>query len=220
MFDFSKRLERTFVGTQEVSKDNIIKSNVSFLNGKSLLEFGVFSGYTLRYFSNLYDHFNMDKIFFGFDSFSGLPKEESDLNNPDYWNEGAFTGYSKVYINQLLPFVNVKEGWFKDTLNDETLVEVKKHQIGLVHIDCDIYTSTMDVLEWLVKNDLLIEGMLIMYDDWGGHYKKGVGEYECGEGKAHKEICEKYRLEFELVSCDVIQKDYWEICTFRYLGKM
>ena len=115
-----------------------------------------------------------------------------------------------------MPFANIKGGWFKDTLNDETLAEVKNHQVGIFHIDCDIYTSTIQVWEWIVSNNLLVDGAIIIYDDWGGHYSNGVGEYECGEGKAHKEICEKYNLNFEFISCDEVDHRYHEICTFKY----
>lgn len=216
MNDFITRLERTPRSGID-NKKFIVENNKDFLKGKSLLEFGVYVGNSLSTFSQFYDEFELEKIFFGFDSFKGLPKETLDNNNPHYWTEGLFSGeVTADHIRNTLPFVNIKEGWFEDTLNDETLAEVKNHQVGLYHIDCDIYTSTIQVLEWVVKNDLLIDGALIVYDDWGGHYDKGVGEYYCGEGKAHREICEKYNLNFEFVSCDELIPEYYEICTFRY----
>ena len=218
MTDFNLRLPRTPRSSSVDNKRVIVESNKSFLKGKSLLEFGIFKGDTLTMFSNLYDQFGLEKVFFGFDSFEGLPKETLDINNPHYWPEGAFKGGTVDFVKNRLPFVNVKDGLFEDTLNDETLAEVKNHQVGLWHIDCDIYTSSIQVLDWIVKNDLLIDGALLVYDDWGGHHNKGVGEYECGEGKAHKEICEKYNLNFEFVSCDEVAPGYHEICTFRYIA--
>lgn len=216
MIDFNQRLPRTPRSNVD-NKRFIVENNKSFLKGKSLLEFGVYGGNSLATFSNLYDQFGLEKVFFGFDSFQGLPKEILDDNNPDYWSEGAFAGgHLQHQVKNRLPFANIKVGWFEDTLNDETLAEVKNHQVGLWHIDCDIYTSTIQVLDWIVKNDLLVDGALFVYDDWGGHYSKGVGEYECGEGKAHKEICKKYNLNFEFVSCDEVAPRYHEICTFRY----
>lgn len=215
MNDFSTRLERTPRSFGD-NKRFIVENNKEFLRGKSLLEFGVYEGNSLSIFSQLYDEFNLEKVFFGFDSFEGLPKETLDENNPHYWYEGEYKGGSVEMLNNKLPFVTVKDGWFENTLNEETLGEVRKNQVGLFHIDCDIYTSTIQVLEWIVKNDLLVDGALFVYDDWGGHYSKGVSEYECGEGKAHKEICEKYNLNFDFVSCDVVAHEYHEICTFRY----
>jgi hypothetical protein len=216
MIDFNVRLERTprsFVD----NKRFLVGNNKEFLKGKSLLEFGVCTGYTLSLFSQLYDEFGIEKTFFGFDSFMGLPKENLDENNPHYWPEGAFShGSSKDNIANMLPFVNIKDGWFENTLNEKTLKEVGKNPVGLFHIDCDIYTSTIQILEWVAQNNLLVDGALIVYDDWGGHYDKNVGEFECGEGKAHKEISEKYNLNFDFVSCDVIADRYHEVCTFRY----
>jgi len=216
MKDFSTRLKRTPKWSSYDNKRNLVETYKEFLKGKSLLEFGVYSGNSLNIFSELYDEFGIPKIFFGFDSFEGLPKEELDENNPHYWPEGLFKDSSVEHIKSFLPFVNVKDGWFEDTLNEETYKEVSQNEVGLFHIDCDIYTSTIQVLEWIVKNNLLVDGALIVYDDWGGHYDKNVGEFECGEGRAHKEICEKYDLNFEFVTCDVVMPDYWEICVFKY----
>ena len=218
MNDFTVRLERTSTGSPDNNRRFIVENNKDFLKGKSLLEFGVYKGNSLSTFSNLYDEFGLKKVFFGFDSFKGLPKEILDENNPHYCPEGVFTDGPVEILNIILPFVTIKDGWLENSLNEETLKEVEKNEIGLIPIDCDIYTSTIQVLEWIVKNNLLIDGALIVYDDWGGHYNKGVGEYQCGEGKAHKEICEKYNLNFDFVSCDVISHGYYEICTFRYSG--
>lgn len=215
MIDFNTRLERTPRSFYD-NKKIIVENNKEFLKGKSLLEFGVYEGNSLSIFSQLYDEFGIEKVFFGFDSFKGLPKETLDNNNPSYWYEGEYMGGSVEMLSNKLPFVTIKDGWFKDTLNKKTLREIKKNPIGLYHIDCDVYISTIQVLEWVVQNDLLVDGALFVYDDWGGHYDKGVGEYECGEGKAHKEICEKYNLKFDFVSCDEIAPGYHEICTFRY----
>lgn len=215
MIDFTKKLERTSRSSTD-NKRFIVEHNKEFLRGKSLLEFGVYEGNSLSIFSQLYDEFNLEKIFFGFDSFEGLPKEILDENNPHYWTEGEYRSGSVEMLNQKLPFVTIKDGWFENTLNVETLAEVRKDTVGLFHIDCDIYTSTIQVLEWIVQNNLLVDGALFVYDDWGGHYDKNVGEFECGEGKAHREICEKYNLNFDFVSCDIVCDRYYEICTFRY----
>lgn len=217
-FDFSTRLVRTPTAHPE-SKRRIVASNVEFLRGKSLIEFGVYRGGSLAEFTHLYDEFGIEKKFFGFDSFVGLPKETEDANNPDYWHEGGFNDVSFDGVKQMLPHVKIKPGFFKDSLNDETLAEVRQHEIGILHVDCDLYSSTIDVLEWVIQNNLLVDGTIVIYDDWGGHYYHKVGEYECGEGRAHKEMCEKYDLDFEFISCDEIQRDYHEICIFRYKKK-
>lgn len=217
--NFLNKLERTESHQSFEFQKNIIEINKEFLSNKSLLEFGVYTGNSLRRFSNFYDNFGIKKIFFGFDSFKGLPEEKLDSNNPGYWDAGAFSGVSEEQVKNSLPFVNLKSGWFEDTLNQQTLEEIIKHKVGLIHIDCDIYTSTKQVLKWLVTNNLLEDGTIIIYDDWGGHYDKKVGEFECGEGKAHKEICQEYNLIFDFIGCFVIVPEYHEICVFKYKAK-
>jgi len=214
-FNFNTRLVRTPTPHPE-SKRRLVINNLDFLRGKSLVEFGVYRGGSLSDFGALYDEFGIEKKFYGFDSFIGLPKETADTNNPDYWPEGAFNDTDYNAVRNSLPFVNITPGFFQDSLTTEMANEIKKNEVGIFHIDCDLYTSTIQVLEWIVQNNLLVDGAILIYDDWGGHYYYKVGEYECGEGKAHKEICEKYGLDFEFISCDEIQNGYHEICIFRY----
>ena len=214
--NFTERLERT-PNSKSNLYDSIVRENKEFLKGKSLLEFGVWTGISLSRFTASYNKVGLDKDFYGFDSFQGLPEENLDKNNPSYWTPGLFSGGSTAQqVRNKLPHVKVVPGWFSDTLNQDLLDEVSKKEIGILHVDCDIYTSSMQVLEWVVSNNLLSDGTIVIYDDWGGHYESGVGEFECGEGKAHKDICEKYDLNFEFLSCNVIQKNYVEVCCFRY----
>ena len=204
-----------------LSRTKLIDDNREFLTGKSLLEFGVYMGHSLTEFSILYGVRNMPRIFFGFDSFKGLPEEKLDKNNPTYWSSGRFN-VSDIKedtiekLKYLLPSINIITGWFHDTLNEEISRKVKQNEIGIIHLDCDIYSSTLYVWEWIITNDLLSDGTLIVYDDWGGYHEKNVNEYECVQGRAHKEICEKYGLNLEFISCDVIQEKYHEVCMFRY----
>lgn len=215
--NFTEKLPKTVYSPIQDFWKKIIEQNKNFLQNKSLLEFGVYKGTSLSNFSSIYDSLNLKKLFYGFDSFKGLPEEKIDLNNPYYWHEGAFAEYGlENLIRNNLPFVNLKVGWFEDTLNDETLNEIKNNEVGFIHIDCDIYTSTIQILEWLIKNNLLVSGTIIMYDDWGGHLDKHVGEYECGQGKAHKEICKKYNLNFNFIECAIISANYHEVCVFQY----
>lgn len=226
--DFGKKLDRTIItsspdmyGRAAHVHEKIIKDNSDFLSGKTLLEFGVCNGFSLNWLSNAYDALGMSKKFYGFDSFKGLPKEELDKNNPSYWNEGSFKSppSKEDEIRKRFPHTKLVKGLFEDTLTTELADEIRENPLGYIHMDCDIYTSTIQVWEWIIQNDLLVDGTIVMYDDWGGHHDRSVGEFECGEGKAHKEICEKYGLNFEFISCNVIAAQgtmVWEICGFKY----
>ena len=92
-------------------------------------------------------------------------------------------------------------------------------KVGLVHIDCDTYTSTLQVLEFLVSHNLLVDGTILVYDDWGAWKQACLtkeNEYDIAEGRAHKEIAEKYNLNFEFVGTECIDPEYYYVTTFRY----
>ena len=120
--------------------------------------------------------------FFGFDSFKGLPSgtdEEHDVL------QKGFYGCSFEKMKECLKRrkVNPKEikwikGWYNDTLNDKT---IKKHdlgRIGIVFIDCDTYSSSKAVLDFIAP--LIIEPAIICLDDWKLYDMdlKGTGEYK------------------------------------------
>lgn len=78
------------------------------------LEFGVYNGHSINYMSSV----NPNNMFFGFDSFEGLPEK---------WNEkhpiGHFkTNFLKLKFNQN---VQIKLGLFSETIPD-FLLEIKK----------------------------------------------------------------------------------------------
>ena len=208
----------------EVIQDHwrkIVDENASFLKDKLLLEFGVKDGFSLDELVQSYENNKLDYKCFGFDSFLGLPPEANEENTKDFWHAGQFN--TNMTCADLQKKYNEKttivEGWFNEVLNDETLSLFNDMKAGLVHVDCDIYSSAKTVLNWLVENDLLVEGTLVMYDDWGGHwYIAPADEYCCGEGLAHKEMCEENNMIFEEAYLNTIA-DHWKSKVFRYLGK-
>jgi len=55
-----------------------------------------------------------------------------------------------------------------------------------ISVDCDLYGSTIQALEWLLKHEMLKAGTFVYYD-----------EFDDGEGPAHRELSDKYGLEWE-----------------------
>ena len=149
-----------------------------------------------------------------------MPEEKNDKNSP--WRTGQFSVGGKIPFSLTAnPDMNIVDGWFSDTLNDSLLEKFGDKKIGIAHINCDIYTSTIQVLEFIVKNNLLCEGSILLYDDWGAYRQAGLTQdqsYEVAEAKAHKEIVEKYNLNFELVGKKVIDPKFYELATFKYRG--
>ena len=79
-----------------------------------------------------------------FDSFEGLP-EPDEVQDKGY-KKGQFkSNYEKLsaYLIELgiEDYITIHKGWFRDTLPAYLSNEV---HISLMHVDCDLYTSTMD----------------------------------------------------------------------------
>lgn len=199
---------------------NTVLNNIEFLKNKLFLEFGTCNGTSLLEYYNLYKEFSINSTFYGFDSFVGLPYEPTDILSHSIWNTGDFS-VNGIINPELLnkPEIKIVDGWFCDTLTDDIAKEFGKAKVGLLHVDCDIYTSTIEVLEFIVKNKLLVNGTIVVYDDWGGWRQADLLEdqqYTIGEGRAHREICEKYNLNFELVNKTIVNESCYEIATFIY----
>jgi hypothetical protein len=206
---------------EEILRIELVKEYSEFFKTRSYMEFGVHTGTSILHFYNLYR--NIDGCvskFYGFDSFKGLPVESKDVNNPTYWTVGH-PHLLNLTLNGRIPDVLkgndnmfIIDGWFNETLTPEFSKSLDQ-KIGLLHIDCDIYTSAYDALDFCFKNNLMESGSVIMYDDWGGYLEKlGPGhEFEAGEGLAHKEIMEKYGIECDFKDKRIICDGY-EIAVF------
>jgi len=108
---------------------------------------------------------------YGFDSFNGLPESW----RPGY-EQGAFAQSQKIVV----PGAEIAIGLFVETLP----IFVEAHndeQIGLLHVDCDLYSSTktgFDILQPLIK-----PGTVILFDEyfnypgWQSHEHKALMEY-------------------------------------------
>lgn len=197
---------------------DVISKNAEFLKDKLFMEFGVWSGTSISNFRDLYKGLipSYEKKLYGFDSFVGLPEETHDKNNPLEWFAGQYTSNGVV---PSLPnpddFLFI-EGWFSDVLTDDFARSIITEKVGLLHLDCDIYTSTYQVLDFMFKHELLTSGSILMYDDWGGHYSTvGEGrEYDAGQGLAHADIMKKYNRNCEMIHKIVVKPNYYEIAVF------
>lgn len=197
-------------------RDKLVSENREFLKDKLYCEFGVHHGKSIVDFYSLYDKYELPKFFYGFDSFEGLPKEDIDKNSP--WKTGQFSVNGVIHEElKKRPDINLIPGWYNETLNKSSVSKFDGKKIGIAHIDCDIYTSTIEVLEFLIQNELLCDGSLIVYDDWGAFLMKGgVDEYDVAEARAHKEISEKYNLSFDMLYREIIDPSFYIMTVFRY----
>jgi hypothetical protein len=119
------------------------------------LEFGVFEGATMRWWSQ---HLTQPSArLVGFDSFVGLPEEW----RPGY-DAGAFDTPGPPEIGDAR--VSFVQGWFAETLPAFVL---PPHDQLIVNVDCDLYSSAATVLTWVEPH--LAAGSLLYFDELSDH---------------------------------------------------
>jgi hypothetical protein len=127
--------------------------------------------------------------FFAFDSFSGLP-EGPGVRHADY-APGAYACSQKEFTSNIAAFsvdlrdVVVVPGFYNETLNRRTKEQHAMRRAAIVMIDCDLYESTMPVLEFLT--DLVGQGTILIFHDWF----RFRGSPNCGEQRACREWQER-----------------------------
>ncbi len=147
-------------------------------------EFGVFKGHTtIEAWKASQRHGLGDTKFWLFDSFEGLPAISGDDTDGPF--ETAEFSFSRKDFERKLKSNNVdfKRIRIMPGFFDNSLPEVKDAgRFSVVWIDCDLYESTVPVLNWLTGK--LVEGAVICFDDWftfSGRADKGeqkaVGEW-------------------------------------------
>ena len=155
--------------------------NIQFDNGL-FLEFGVFNGSSINILSKL----KPNKIFHGFDTFTGLP-EDWDLGNKKI-KAGHF------YLEKM-PSVEknviLHKGLFEDTI--PKWQKQYKEKISFINIDCDLYSSTKTVLEHL--NSQIVKDTIIRFDDLLPSPIRPYPKWLEGEWKALSEWVGKFKRE-------------------------
>lgn len=149
-------------------------------------EFGVYQG---RSFSHVY-HRAASLMpwmrFLAFDSFEGLPELVGSDQGGEFW-QGQFSCSQPQFEQNLrasgvdMDRVRIVPGWFDRTLNAELKDRLQLEVVSIAFIDCDLYESTVPVLNFLT--DLVRQGTILLFDDWF-HFRadprKGVQKATAG----------------------------------------
>lgn len=141
-------------------------------------EFGCNEANTIR---KAWSHFRylFDFDYVGFDSFEGLP-EIAPIDQQAIWERGKLAFDETEFINRAtnsgIPRhrLHTVKGFYDQSLTESLKQRFLPRKAAVVYIDCDLYTSTVPVLEWIV--DFLQTGTVIVFDDWfcfHGDPKKG-----------------------------------------------
>ena len=116
------------------------------------LEFGVFEGYTLKKWVEI--NTNPSSRFFGFDSFKGLPETWKVFTTSLPVGEFDVGGEVPDIKDGRVSFV---KGYFQDSI-DGFLKNYSPQNRMVIHMDADLYTSTLYVLTSL--NHLIVPRLL------------------------------------------------------------
>lgn len=145
------------------------------------IEFGVAEGRTIKM---MRESLNENYKVFGFDSFFGLPEDWVGTHQV----KGDFS------TNGVVPEIeNVKffKGWFEDTI-PEYLKEAST--IGLLHVDCDLYSSTKTIFKYL--HTYIKSGTIIVFDEWCYNFNESFNDHEQ---KAFYEYVEEHDVKYEFI---------------------
>ncbi len=168
-WDYSKRYmlyEKIF------EKENLSSASVNYL------EFGVAGGTSFKWWCG--HNTNEASRFYGFDTFTGLPED---------WNvfkAGAMSAGGKF------PEINdsraqFHKGLFQDTL-PEFLKTFQNDKRKIIHLDADLYTSTLYVLATL--HPYLKPGDLLFFDEFA---------VPQSEFLAFKNYVDSFRVNYEVI---------------------
>lgn len=136
------------------------------------MEFGLFKGFAFWYAQHTARNMGLaDMRFFGFDSFAGMPEiAPEDATDHGEFYKGQFC-CTKEAVTRNLDAKGVDwsrtaltEGYFDISLTPGLKQRHRMQKIAVALIDCDLFTSTRDVL--LFIDDLLRDGSILMFDDW------------------------------------------------------
>jgi|TARA_A100001035_G_scaffold60056_1_gene45052 hypothetical protein len=151
------------------------------------LEFGVYKGTSfietynqiLNYSKTFYEggggkssgkeNIFLNMKFHAFDSFEGLPETKNN-SNPIQYFPGAYSASENLFRDRLINAgldmekVTITKGWFNESLNKNTANALSLDKVAIAYIDCDIYESSVDVLEFITP--FLQTGSVLVFDDW------------------------------------------------------
>jgi hypothetical protein len=167
--------------------------NLGTSNEGGYYEFGIFKGFSFWFAQNKAKELGLEKLrFFGFDSFEGLPTIEGvDKTRRNIFYRGQYSCSQNDVVKNLDKYgvdwsrTFLIKGFFKDSLNERIKKQHKMDKIAIALIDCDLYSSTVEVLNFI--KDMLIDNSILMFDDWNCFDKDNLK----GQRKALKEFLEQ-----------------------------
>jgi predicted O-methyltransferase YrrM len=147
----------------------LLKFALKKRSGGLIAEFGVDTGSTINFMSNLVDGQEVH----GFDSFQGLP--EDWVGYADFSTRFQRNGIPPT----VSPNVRLHVGLFADTL--PAFLRNYREEFSLIHVDCDLYSSTKVIFDHCSSR--IRTGTIIVFDEffnypnWQRHEYKAFLEF-------------------------------------------
>jgi O-methyltransferase len=148
-----------------------------------IMEFGVLGGWSARIFcETMRDIFNLSNIRL-FDSFEGLPEYDSEVDQLSYEIAGRNVWSDKMkfpdeFLRQfgqphhlhirekLSEIIRAERIFVHKGFYSETVKTPPEGKASIVHFDCDLYQSTVEVFKGLNNGKCFQDGTVLLFDDW------------------------------------------------------
>jgi O-methyltransferase len=157
------------------------------------LEFGVFAGTSMCCMAEVLQELRMNKVrMFGFDSFEGMP-ESAAREDEGTWAPGQFkfdVEVTKAIMRKRgvdMRRVKLTKGWFDQTLTPALRQEYGLRKASVIMVDCDLYSSTVDVLRFV--EPLILDEAVLFFDDWNSNE---LASKDMGEKRAFEEFLQAH----------------------------
>ena len=152
----------------------------------------------LQHFTHVRMSFNrLLPLITGFDTFTGIPQAWGDEPAGSYSTGGA--------VPNIEGKVSFHKGLFKDTIpafleslksDDE---ESNYQPLAFANVDCDLYSSTLDVLERM--HPRIVPGTVLVFDEYLGH-----PTWRQDEFRAWRECCKRFGWQYRYLGFSLSTK--------------
>ena len=168
--EIKKEVDFSFYPYEAFMIHSIVKTQVSFEG--DMAEVGVYQGGSAK----LICEAKKEKTLYLFDTFTGLPKLSDDDTHfgKKHWYENQFSNTSVDSIKKLLDgYENVQiiKGEFP-----ESGKEITDKKFCFVHLDVDLYKSTIDSLRFFFPK-MILGGIILMHDYHSDGIQKAFREF-------------------------------------------
>ena len=177
---------------EEILEQSMRLVSMNGVESGDYLEFGVNNGKSFMAAYKMAQKFGLtDMKFYAFDSFEGLPEISGLDREVMQFQRGEYSTTREQFLQNLaearvdLSKVKTISGWYDQVLNIETKKSLALKQASVIWIDCDLYESTVPVLNFI--SDYVVDGTVLIFDDWFCFR----GSPKLGEQKAFLEWLER-----------------------------